>query len=855
MTKNGLLSLAAFLLVLTGTLEAGAQSSTPAVHGTVLDADSGDELPSASVAVWKLPQNAEGDTTLATGSITDNMGAFHVTGLRPGIYRVVISYVGYVTDEVENIEVARGGSDINLGEIRLSPDFASLENVDVVSERDRVEYQIDRTVYNTADDPLSQAGTATSVLENIPSIDVDIDGNVSLRGVSNVAILINGRPAPVSADFISSYLASLPAATIERVEVIPNPSARYEPDGMGGILNIVLKEEVDLGVGGALTAGGDSQGGIEANGLLTYNKGNLTLSSSYGFRRGVRDSDGDRYRINRYLDPNTTLEQDFLSERDDNSHYGSLSAEYALSENSLLIAGGQIGYSDENSDDLTTFLELDAEDDVLQDYDRLSDESENNLNGSVRLGFTHDFGTPSSTQGGGNEGMGRGRHRGHHGGRDGGGGSAGLGSHSLSIEARYSASSEEEAEFLTEENQQGTLLEQQDALNDELEQEFSFQADYVRPLSFVNNNARVEVGYRGELEHIESSFFSETFDFEQGEYVPDADLNNAFDYDRQVHALYSQFATKVGSLSIQLGLRAESALTRFTLENTGENFDNDYFSVFPSGFLLYELGQNTAIRTSYSRRIRRPRTWYLNPFPSVSDPLNIRQGNPSLKPEYVDAFEFGFIHYTGFGSLTLSPYYRRTTDVIRRFQRLREDGVTISTFENLDSNDSYGVELIASLRAGSLRGNVSVEGYQVITDGSNVDTELENNAFGWGGRANLNYTIRQGLDAQVSFRYRAPMNTEQGRSGSRSHVNLGLRQRFLNDRASLSLRVRDPFDSGGFSFTLDQPDLYQEFERSWGGREIGLTFTYAFGKQEDRRDQQRPEVDGGGEFDGISLDG
>ncbi|MDX1439659.1 MAG: TonB-dependent receptor, partial [Rubricoccaceae bacterium] len=682
-------------------------------------------------------------------------------------------------------------------------------------------------------------------------------GNVSLRGVSNVAILINGRPAPVSGDFIASYLQSLPAATIERVEVIPNPSARYEPDGMAGILNIVLKEDVDLGLGGAVTVGGDSQGGVDATGLLTYSKGDLSISSSYGFRRGARDSDGGRFRINRYLNPSTTLEQDFLNEQTGMSHFGSLSADYALSDNSMLTAAAQIGVRGEDSDDLTTFLELDADEDVIQNYDRFSEESEDNWNASARAGFRHDFGTPSNAESRGTEGMGGRGYRRHRGRRDSGGGSgSGLGSHTLNVEADYDRSFEEESELFTEEAAEGTILERQQTINEEMEEEFSLQADYVRPLEFINGTARMELGYRGDIERIESSFFSETFDTDLNEFVPDTDLNNAFDYQRQVHAVYSQFATQIGQLSLQLGLRVESATTVFTLENTGEEFDNDYLSAFPSGFLLYEVGANTAIRTSYSRRVHRPRTWYLNPFPSVSDPLNIRQGNPSLLPEYVDALELGFIHYTDFGSLTFSPYFRRTTDVIRRFQQIREDGVTISTFENLDTNDSYGVELIASLRAGSLRGSASIEGYQVVTDGSNVETELENNAFGWGGRANLNYTIRQGLDAQISFRYRAPMNTEQGRSGSRSHVNLGLRQRFLDDRASLSLRVRDPFDTSGFSSILDQPDLYQEFDRSWGGREIGLTFTYAFGKQErDERRQDGPGMDTGGEFDEISLDG
>ncbi|GIV60406.1 MAG: hypothetical protein KatS3mg043_1495 [Rhodothermaceae bacterium] len=307
------------------------------------------------------------------------------------------------------------------------------------------------------------------------------------------------------------------------------------------------------------------------------------------------------------------------------------------------------------------------------------------------------------------------------------------------------------------------------------------------------------------------------------------------------------------------------ANTTFTLQNTNESFDNDYRSLFPSAFLTYKLSETTTLKASYSRRINRPRTFFLNPFPSFDDPLNIRVGNPSLQPEYIDAFELGYVQFTPWGSFTLTPYYRRTTNVIRFYQQVRDDGVTVRTFGNFATSSSSGVELITSLDARALldglSGYVSFEGFRMVTDGSNVDATFQNNAFGWGGRLNLSYGLGDvfglggDLDLQATVRYRAPMDTEQGRMGSFSWTDVALRQELLRGRASLTLRARDVLGTAGFRGIIDQPDLYNEFTREFGAQSVGLTFTYSFGQadRQNRRPMQRPE-EGGGDFQPVEMD-
>lgn len=831
------------------------------IAGRVTDAEARESLPSASVAVWR-----SADSTLVTGAVSDLDGDFRIEGVPAGLYYVVVSSVGYATERRGGVEVGPGAAVADLGTIALTPDAAVLEGVEVTGARERAEQQIDRTVYRVADDPVVQGGSASNALETIPSIEVDVDGNVSLRGVGNVAILVNGRPAPVSRELLASYLQSLPAGALDRIEVMPNPSARYEPDGLGGLINLVLKENTDLGWGGTLTAGGDTQGGTNATALVTYGRGPLNLSGTLGLRRDVRTSEGDRFRINRYLAPDsqTTLG---IVETEDNarpSALASLSAEYALGRRTTLSAQAQGGLRGGGEDEVNTYLETDASGATLLNYERLADTGNESWNGDLRLALRHDFGLPGTGRGqagsdgpgsGGGPGGPGGGPGGPGGGRDGGGSSgANLGQHSVAIEARVNASAGTDDETFTDRLVGGAadVLEVQETRTDDDRQSGSFQVDYARPLG----GWRLEAGYKGTAERRSTDFASATATA-GGPLVPDDGLSNAFDFDETTQAGYAQLGRQFGPLGLQAGVRVEAANTTFTLANAGQAYENNYASVFPSAFATYAVGERGALRASYSRRINRPRPFFLNPFPSYDDPLNLRVGNPALRPEYTDAFEVGATAYTSWGSLALTPYYRRTTDVIRGFQDVDStSGVTTFTFANFDESESYGVEAVASVGGSgalrALRGTLSVEGFRQVTDGSTVEAGLASDAFGWGGRANVSWQVgdRVGLGdltLQANARYRAPQETEQGRRGAQTFLDLALRQELLQGRANLTLRARDPFGLAREVGIIDQPDLYQEFERQFGARQVGVTFSYSFGRSQQRRAERPESGDEGGD--------
>lgn len=801
------------LLVALALAPVVATAQAGAVTGTVVDAESGLPLPTATVALYA-------DTTLAGGTTAAIDGAFRVAGVAPGTYDVVVSFIGYDDARRPGVTVGAGAAD--LGTVRLAPSDASLAEVRVTGRRPQVQARIDRTVYDTADDPVAEGGSATDVLATLPSVDVDIDGNVSLRGSGSVAVFINGRPSPVSGDFVAAYLASLPAGSIDRVEVIPNPSAAFEPDGVGGIINIVLKENTDLGLGGTATVGGDSQGGYDATAALTYGRGPWSLAATYGFRNDARAGSGTSFRINRYetglaAGP-TTLDQVETEDRTRTSNFLSVSADYSLSRATVFTSQVQVGTRGGDETERNTTLRASGAGDRLLEYERLSTEADDGVSGDLRLGLVQTFGE----------------------------------GHTLTVEGR--AQAEEEGEDQTYDQTllagAGDLRAPQRVDEDDSEREASLRADYVRTVAGV----RVEAGYKGSWETESSTLASESMDA-GGLFVPDAGVANAYDFDERVQAVYLQGAREWGTIGLQAGVRAEQAATAFDLLTTDESFDNDYRSLFPSAYLSYKPGTALTLKGGYSRRINRPRRWELNPFPSFDDPLNIRQGNPELKPEYIDSFELSANRVTGWGSLTVTPYYRRTTDVVRRVSTVRADGVTVRSARNLDTSDAYGAEGVVAFEGiGGLEGYLSLEGYRLQTDGTTTDASLSNDAFGWGGRVNATYAFgdRFGLGdlaLQATARYRAPISTEQGRVGARTFIDLALRQKLMGDQASLTLQARDPLGLAGFSYTLDQADLFQRFERDWGAQQVGLTFSYTFGRQKRERNRDRQGGGGGDQGD------
>ena len=794
----------------TGTAGTSA-AQTGTLTGRVVDGDLA--LPTATVTVWRI---AGGDSALVGGATTALDGAFRVAALPAGTYDVVARFVSYGDARLRGVVVGAGATDV--GTLRLVPSDDALGEAVVTGDRAQVQTRIDRTVYDTADDPVADGGSATDVLATLPSVDVDVDGNVSLRGAGSVAVFVNGRPAPVQGAFLAAYLQSLPAGAVERVEIIPNPSAAFEPDGVGGVINIVLKQNTDRGLGGSATVGTGSQGGANATGAVTYGRGPLSLAATVGLRNDLRPGGGDGFRINRYEPTPTTRTEAETESRTRNSALVGLTADVALSRATTLASQFQLSTSRGDETELgRTTVETLAGAPVLG-FGREVTEAESGQSLDGRLGLRHLFGE----------------------------------GHSLAVEGRADVSDENTVQAYRETlvSGDGALTPARRADQDDAERETALQLDYTRPLGDLGllGGLRLDAGYKGDWQRLESVFAAESVGA-TGAFAPDVGLSNAFDFAQTVHALYAQVAGSRGPVAAQVGLRAETARTAFDLQTTAESFETNYRSLFPSAFLSFTPGEATAFKASFSRRINRPSTRALNPFPSFDDPLNVRQGNPALRPEYVSAFEAGATRFTPWGSLSFTPYYRHTTNVVRNLLSVRADGVTVRRPENLATSDAYGAELVASFEdVAGLSGYGSLEAFRLQTGGTTAAaTDVGSDALSWGGRLNATYAVGDrlglgGLDLQATARYTAPITTEQARIASRISLDVALRQKLLGDRASLTVQLRDPFSQNGFAYTLDQPELYQSLSRTWGGRQVGVTFTYSFGQAE-RRQEREPDVE------------
>lgn len=779
-----------------------AQGQAPAdvdgiLTGSVEDGEVGGPLTGATIEV-----RTGRDSSLVTGGVTGDDGSFSITGIDAGTYFVRVGFVGYRSELIPEISFSAETPRVDLEEITLYSETTELDEVEVSAEREFITVGIDRTIYNVQNQAVDMGGSAQDMLENIPSVEVDINGNISLRGSQGVTVYLNGKPAPMSGEALTSFLQGLAAADIERVEVIPNPSAAFEPEGTSGILNIVLANKSGLGWGGGASASVNARGRYGGSVNAHYGGEDVNVYANYGLRYGEWNGGGWRFRENRYLDPLTFLRQDFSSERGGFSNTLNGTVDYDISENDALSFTAILSHRAREGDEVIRYEELDEDRELTDRYRRLEDSDNLDFGMDYRLDYKHTF-APRE--------------------------------HELSIETRYEDDRDEELEQyverelpLDEIDSEGTLRDRQDVNQDERERQFSFEADYVRPLG---ERFRAEVGYEADLEWVDSRMYSESLSGND-ELTPDLGINNTFTYAEQEHSAYAVLSGNLGAFGAQLGLRMERALTNFNLRTTNENFRNSYFSVYPSVHLSYELTQGHTLKASYSKRVRRPSEWQLNPFSEYDDPTSRREGNPYLTPEYTHSGELGYTLLGRSYTISLSPYYRYSVDEISWHERITDDGVTILTFDNFDSEQSYGTELMGSLTLSDwLKGDASFNVYKQVTEAGDLSSELSNDALGFRSRISGTVEIMPGLRLQLSQRYRSPMDIPGGRISSRLRTDIALRQEWMSGRFSMGLEVEDVFDSTNNLIRRDMQRYYQEYYQERNDRNLQFSIRYTFSRR------------------------
>ena len=809
-----------FALTFLSVFSQKPQNNQISITGNIIDSNTKEPLEYATVVLNNL------ETKQLSGGITDEKGNFTIK-IIPGTYDVSFEFISFKTIKISKKII---NSSLNFGTIKLSEDSDKLDEIVIIAEKSTVEIRLDKRIYNVGKDMTVKGGSASDVLDNVPSVDVDVEGNVSLRGNENVRILIDGKPSALVGLSGSDALRQLPADAIERVEVVTSPSARYDAEGTAGILNIILRKGVATGLNGSLntTIGDPTQYRIASN--INFRTKKINFFTNLGYRNS---SSPGNFLTNLSTFENESVNSLRIEDRDferkRNGYNINLGLEYFLSNESSIT--GTYFYRDSDNKNLSTnAIQVFDVNNILEYSDvRVQDEDEIDETSQISLNYTNNINNSG---------------------------------HKLTIDFQYSDSKEIETAFIDD------SLASENNITTENSKSTLIQSDYVLP---IGEHMQFELGYRGDFQDLNSNFLVNR--------IPELDFNpsNNLTFKQNVNAIYSQFGNKINKFSYLLGLRTEITDVKVRLTNTNENFDYRYTEVFPTINFGLERTDNQSFTLGYSRRLRRPRYWYLNPFESRNSQNVINKGNPGLIPTFTNSFDLGFLQKIGKLTLNSSIYFQHSVNAIQRVSRdeIRLlDGVnqviTIREPINLASEDRYGFELTANYNPSKkvrLSGSFNV--FQQESKGlyeynkftidetsgaiiSMPETQdLGNINNSWFSRFNATFTLPWKIQMQNRLSYRGPRYTAQSESKGMFSANIALSKDVLSEKGTLVLNVSDVFNSRrwrstNFNPNKENPTSINNQESQWRVRQVSLNFTYRFNQKKKQGREQR----GGEDYEG-----
>lgn len=777
------------------------------VEGTVLGSD-GEKLEFASVRILRVK-----DSTTIDGAYTDANGYFLLDGIKESVCLLKITYANQ-EPYLANLNFT-DQKEINLGILKMSLDKTlTMEEVTAQGSLDVLKAGIDKKVYSVENDISTKGGSVNDVLNNIPSIEVDQDGNISLRGDGNVTILIDGRPSSLAAGDGKNMLDALPASSVERIEVVTNPSAKYNPDGTSGIINIVLKKNKLRGFNGLVSVSAATGNLYDGSlGLSFRNKKfNLYFNYSFNYYEGYRNYTSKLERdIN--ADSTTQLYQNRVGEDLKVNHTMVLGADYYFNDRNMFAFSAN-GSLERRARKGNLENRLFGEQDVLNSrWDRDSYDPRNGNNYSINLNYTHSF-------------------------KDNKG--------EIALNAFQSFSDEKNKGFYdqtyydAQENLSNKAMLNQRLDNASNSEQSIAKIDYSYVLSKIK--ARIEAGSQASILDETVSTFSETKDTLTGMFFEDTLANFDYSYNEQIYSLYAIFGQELGKFKYQIGVRGEYAEQTPYLISTGEKFRNVYMNLFPSAHVKYDLTKQAQLSLSYSRRINRAESQQLNPFTSYADPLNLRSGNPKLQPEYIDSYDLGYSINRKKINFSFSVFHRRTKDVINRVKYYYSNNTAVVTYGNIDRSESTGFETVIVYKPYPwLKNTLSVNGNYINYTNFSGNLNWNNDGFNWGLKYILTVDFwKKTMSAQLNVKYNAPRVTPQGIVQPRGGIDLSLEKRMFNNRFAVGAKVTDMFNTQGFQLELVQDGIRQESKYKWLTRRFYITLSYKIGNYE------KKDVRGGG---------
>lgn len=783
MKKLAFLKLLFILLFCFKSGQLWAQNDSFQIKGSLIEEETSQAIPYATVAIY----DAE-NKQLITGTTTDDNGSFEVRVSQSNVY-IEISFMGYQSKTITTFSISN--DIIDLGTIAIAPDNQSLDEVLVVGETSKTVFKLDKRVFNVGTDISSTGVSALEVLNNVPSVNVNIEGEISLRGSGGVQILINGKPS-VLADQSSNALGTITADMIESIEVITNPSAKYEASGTSGILNIILKKEEKTGWNGSISANTGIPDNHSIGGSINRRTEKFNLFTQFGV--GYRSLPRDRESSNRNLINDETIFSTGEEFRNETFFNITLGTDYHLNEFNVLTLSGNFAYEIEDQPSETFFS-------YFEQGDLTSRWQRNETTEATNPKWQYEFNWKKTFQN--NE------------------------DHTFQLSALGSFFGKDQSSDFSDITLEGTNVDNnQKTATDFQQADYTFKADYVNPIS---EKYTLEAGIQYVINDVGNDF--EVQDLVGNTFVTNTDLTNNFEWNQKVFGVYTTGAYENDTWGLKVGLRIENTDLNTLLTNTNTTNSSNYTNLFPTFHSSYKFSENFSLQAGYSKRIFRPRLWDLNPFFNIRNNFNISTGNPNLQPEFTNSYELTSIYKIGKANLSSSLYHRYTTDVVERVSTF-EDNVTLSSPENIGTNSTIGFETNGKYSPAKWLTLTGDFNFNYFNRKGTFETQVfDFNGSQWSSRLGSKIGITSDLDLELTGNYRSGFETIQGDQSGFAFLDVGVRKKIIKGKIVVNLGIRDVFASRIQERFVNQPN-FETYSYSQRGRFITLGVSYGFGKGE-----------------------
>ena len=780
------------------------------IMGKVIDSKANVPIEYANIAIYSVR-----DSSLVSGGITDAKGNFSIKKLSSGRFYMTVNFIGYDKITIQPLMLSPQKKIVDAGTIKLNPASVNLDGVEVVADKLAMQYRIDKKVINVSQIHTSASGTAIDILEKTPSVTVDIEGNVEMRGSSNFTVLIDGKPSPFTG---SDALEQIPASSIENIEIITNPSAKFDPEGTAGIINVITKKSKFEGFSGVVNANLGMNEKYGADILINYRteKFNVFAGGQYNNRlfSGNRERENRTYQNDTIFYNNLTGQNDMLRKSSDIR----AGFDYFISPKTTFSTNASFGDRERSRFGESVFHEYTDPASYDESYNDFSDNVSKGTRFSVNSDLTHKFDTKG---------------------------------HEFIAQFQYRTGTSESSD-LSELSKDNVVRSGQKSEEIDDDEEFRIKLDYTRPFG----DHKLEAGWQTELES--EAGYNNSF-----EYNPITDTyelsplySNESKSTKNIHAMYSTVGGEISGFGYQVGLRAEYTDRLISIVDENTDYPLQRWDFFPTLHLSYQLPKDNQVMASYTRRINRPRGWFLEPYISYVDAYNVRAGNPALKPEYINSAEVGWSKKFGRSFVSLETLYRNNINKIERTRKVADiaSNIMYNSFDNVGEDHSLGLELMSNIQALKWW-NLNLTGsyFYYKVEGLLFEKPFEQESYNWNARMSNTFSIGKSTRIQFDGMYVSPSVTAQGRREGFFFTNAAVKQDFLKRKLTATLQIRDILGTSKHEFESQGEDFYTHMTFQREPRIVMLTLSYKinnYNQRNKRSEGNGNDMDDGGD-DGM----